>query len=374
MKLELAFELKKSQRTPTPFTLQAQLAIDWGSPCTHVIFGESGIGKTHLLRSICGLETPQGSITWRHQDQSEHWLDSQIKINQPCQSRHVAMVFQDKQLFTHLNVEQNLRFAFERSHANKQDWQHCIDALQLNHLLAHRVQQLSGGQAQRVALARAILSKPKLLILDEPLASLDWQGKQDVMGYIKRLNHQWQLPVLYVTHDVNEVLTLADHVIMLNKQNDITTVNQPRPLIDILQDDRHPLYGLGKSSILLADATHTEQDGLIHYKIGDQVIRLPVASHKNTHPNNSSQMRLCIAASDVSLSLSAATDSSIVNIIQGKVSRIEQTESGQYLIQLKVGEQYLLSEISKYSFERLHIEMWQSLFAQIKGIALQRNI
>lgn len=372
MRLELAFELKKSQGTPTPFTLQAQLAIDWNSPCTHVIFGESGIGKTHLLRSICGLETPQGSITWRHQDQSEHWLDSQIKINQPCQSRHVAMVFQDKQLFTHLNVEQNLRFAFERSHANKQDWQHCIDALQLNHLLAHRVQQLSGGQAQRVALARAILSKPKLLILDEPLASLDWQGKQDVMGYIKRLNHQWQLPVLYVTHDVNEVLTLADHVIMLNKQNDITTVNQPRPLIDILQDDGHPFYGLGKSSILLVKNNHKEQDGLMLCDISGQSMRLPINSH--TRALNEDQLRLCIAASDVSLSLSAATDSSIVNIVQGKVSRIEKTQDGQYLIQLNIGEQYLLSEISKYSFERLNIKMWQPLYAQIKGIALQQSI
>jgi molybdate transport system ATP-binding protein len=373
MKLDLEFELKKSQEKTNPFTLKATLTIDWPTPCTHVIFGESGIGKTHLLRSICGLETPQGFITWQHQHDNEYWLDSQKQINLPCQHRHVAMVFQDNQLFTHLNVEQNLRYAFERSHANEQDWQHCISALKINELLTHRVQALSGGQAQRIALARAILSKPKLLILDEPLASLDWQSKQDVMRYIKRLNHEWQLPVLYVTHDVNEVLTLADHVIMLDKQNGITIVNEPRPLIDILQDERHLFYGLGKSSILLTQSTHKEQDGLMHCNIGNQVMRLPI-THTRTRKDNEGLLRLCIAANDVSLALSAATDSSIVNILQGKVSRIEQTESGQYLIQLKIGEQYLLSEISKYSFERLNIEMWQSLYAQIKGVALQQDV
>ncbi|MFT5594193.1 MAG: molybdate transport system ATP-binding protein [Oceanicoccus sp.] len=364
MNLHLNIDLRKGD-----FALKANISIVWQQPSTHVIFGKSGIGKTHLLRSICGLESPQGTITWYHAQHGEHWLDSQQKITTPCHQRHVAMVFQDHQLFRHLNVEQNLRFAFDRSHANQQDWQYCVNALELNDLLHHNVNQLSGGQAQRVALARAILSKPTLLILDEPLASLDWQSKQDVMGYIKRLNHEWQLPVLYVTHDVNEVLTLADHVIMLDQPNGTTIVNEPRALIDILQDDRHPFYGLGKSSILVADTQQALKDGLMHCHIGKQVMRLPV----NTTATTNTPLRLCIAASDVSLALSAAQDSSIMNILQGKVSRIEQTENGQYLIQLKIDEQYLLSEISQYSFERLNIQMWQTLYAQIKGVALQQS-
>lgn len=365
MNLELGIELKKGH-----FVLQANIRIDWQQPSTHVIFGKSGIGKSHLLRSICGLENPNGVITWQDDHHLDQWLESERRISIPCHLRPVTMVFQDNQLFTHLNVEQNLRFAFDRAHASEQDWQHCIEALKLTKLLDHQVQQLSGGQAQRVALARAILSKPKLLILDEPLASLDWQSKHDVMRYIKQLNHEWQLPVLYVTHDVNEVLTLADQVIMLDEQNGVSLVHSPRSLIDVLQDERHPFYGLGKSSILIADNNQQYQDGLYHCKIGEQIMRLPM----NPNHRKPSQLRLCIAASDVSLALSAATDSSIVNILQGKVSRIEQTETGQYLIQLKIEDQYLLSEISQYSFERLNIKMWQPLYAQIKGVALQQAL
>jgi molybdate transport system ATP-binding protein len=364
MNLDLNINLQKGN-----FALTGDISINWQQPSTHVIFGKSGIGKTHLLRSICGLENPLGTITWQDGQYIEHWLDSTSRISTPCSERHVAMVFQDHQLFSHLNVEQNLRFAFDRSSADKKDWQHCISALELSDLLNHKVHELSGGQAQRVALGRAILSKPTLLILDEPLASLDWQGKQDVMSYIKRLNHEWQLPVLYVTHDINEVLSLADHIIMLEKQNNTTVVNQPRALIDVLQDEQHPFYGLGKSSILLSDSQQTSQDGLMHCHIGDQIIRLPMDNQTQIDK----PLRLCIAASDVSLALSAAQDSSIVNILQGKVSRIEQTQNGQYLIQLKIAHQYLLSEISKYSFERLNIEMWQTLYAQIKGVALQQN-
>lgn len=364
MNLDLNINLQKGH-----FALTAHININWQQPSTHVIFGKSGIGKTHLLRSICGLESPQGTITWQDGQYIEHWLDSTNKISTPCSQRHVAMVFQDQQLFSHLNVEQNLRFAFDRSNADKKDWQHCIAALELSDLLNHKVHELSGGQAQRVALGRAILSKPNLLILDEPLASLDWQGKQDVMRYINRLNHEWQLPVLYVTHDINEVLSLADHIIMLEKQNNTTVVNQPRALIDVLQDDHHPFYGLGKSSILVSDAQQTSEDGLVHCHVGEQIMRVPRSSQTQIDK----PLRLCIAASDVSLALSAAQDSSIVNILQGKVSRIEQTENGQYLIQLKIDDQYLLSEISQYSFERLNIQMWQTLYAQIKGVALQQS-
>lgn len=365
MKLALAFQLQKGH-----FKLACNIDINWSSPSTHVIFGQSGIGKTHLLRSLCGLEHPSGRITWQHEQHVEYWLDNQTGLAMPCHQRKVAMVFQDGQLFSHMNVEQNLRFAFDRSDATADDWTTCVNTLQIQDLLNHNVSQLSGGQAQRVALARAIISKPKLLILDEPLASLDWQSKQDVMGYIKRLNSQWQLPVLYVTHDIHEVLTLADHVIMLKRQGDSTLAMPAKPLMDILQDDRHPFYGLGKSSILHTQPSSNQHEGLLHCAIGQQTLKLPLGEC-HTHET---QLRLCIAASDVSLALTPANDSSIMNILYGKVSRIEQTHNQQYLIQLNIEGQYLLSEISAYSFARLNIQLWQPVYAQIKGIALQQAL
>lgn len=369
MKLALSFDISKDT-----FHMACHIDIEWQTPCIHVIFGESGIGKTHLLRSISGLELPLGEIHWQHNHQTEYWLDTKKHLNLPTQQRHVAMVFQDSQLFSHLNVEQNLRFAFDRSSAMDGDWHTCINALNLKELLTLKVNQLSGGQAQRVALARAILSKPSLLILDEPLASLDWKSKQDVMGYLKRLNHQWQLPVLYVTHDVHEVLTLADHIIMLEKVNDITQVNPPRPLIEVLQDDTHPFYSLGKSSILITEPTDSNSADLLLCKIGEQTIRLPNNQNHTDTSNQKKQLRLCIAASDVSLALSPSQDTSIMNILEGKVTRIEQVNPQLYLIQVSIDGQPLLSEISAYSFERLGIEMWQTLYAQIKGVALQATI
>jgi len=363
MKLSLNFHLKKNQ-----FHLKSNVDIEWKQPSCHVIFGKSGIGKTHFLRAINGLEKVEGQILWHDKHQTEIWFDSSVKRDTPCHQRHVAMVFQDQQLFSHLTVEDNIKFAFERSNATHHDWQQCIQALQIEPLLGFKTQQLSGGQAQRVALARAILSRPKLLILDEPLASLDWQAKQDVLRYIKQLNQLWKLPILYVTHDVNEVLALADHVIMLEQTQQSTRVRDPRPLIEILQDDDHPFYTLGKSSILNVTNTGVVKEQLVHCQLGNQIIRLPEVSPENT---TESTLRLCISASDVSLSLSASQDSSIINILKGKITRIDKTNNHQYMIQVNIEGQMLLSEISAHSYNRLKIELWQTIFVQIKGIALQ---
>ncbi|NVK39094.1 MAG: molybdenum ABC transporter ATP-binding protein [Gammaproteobacteria bacterium] len=363
MRLDLKLHIKKGS-----FCLKADTQIQWRSPCIHVIFGESGIGKTHLLRSICGLEKGEGKIHWHHKGKTITWLDSQQKKNIPSHARHVTMMFQDAQLFPHLNVEDNLKFAFKRANANADDWQHCIDSLRLEKLLPLNVDALSGGQAQRVALARAILSKPELLILDEPLASLDWHSKQEVMEYLKRLCDQWQLPVLYVTHDVNEVLALAEDVLLLHAMTNVTTVDSPKALIDVLQSVDHPFHRLGKSSILHIGTPQEAENmnGLIALPLKQQIIYVPKPKKQSK-----AYTRLCIAANDVSLSLSQPNDSSIVNILKGEVCRIDDLD-GHYLIQLDIDGQKLLSEISAYSFERMNIKVGMEIFAQIKGVALSQ--
>ncbi len=363
MRLDLNLHINKGA-----FRLHANTQIQWRTPCIHVIFGESGIGKTHLLRGICGLEKGQGRIHWHHKGQTITWLDSDNNIVMPCHQRHVAMMFQDAQLFPHLNVEDNLRFAFKRANASEEDWQHCIESLRLEKLLPLNVNALSGGQAQRVALARAILSKPELLILDEPLASLDWHSKQEVMGYLKRLCLQWQLPVLYVTHDVNEVLALAEDVMLLQAATNTTQVANPVPLMDVLQIADHPLHRLGKSSILHISEVQEAPDmqGLLGLTLKQQILYVPKPSQ-----GTKIYSRLCIAANDVSLSLTKPNDSSIVNILNANVSRIEKVGE-QYLIQLIVDEQKLLSEISAYSFHRLDIKEGMPIYAQIKGVALSQ--
>lgn len=363
MRLDLNFHIHKGT-----FRLHANTQIQWRNPCIHVIFGESGIGKTHLLRGICGLEKGHGLIHWHRKGKTITWLDTKNNIVLPCHQRQVAMMFQDAQLFSHLNVEDNLKFAFNRANASEEDWQHCIESLRLEKLLSLNIDALSGGQAQRVALARAILSKPDLLILDEPLASLDWHSKQDVMKYLKRLCHQWQLPVLYVTHDVNEVLALAEDVIQLHVMTNVTQVDTPKPLMDVLQSVDHPLHRLGKSSLLQVSGVQETQEmkGLLGLTLKQQVLYVP-------KPSQDTKMysRLCIAANDVSLSLTQPQDSSIVNILKAKVIRIEKIDE-HYLIQLTVDEQNLLSEISAYSFHRLNISEGMTVFAQIKGVALSQ--
>jgi molybdate transport system ATP-binding protein len=362
MKLVLDLQLTKPA-----FKLTGKLQLEWPKAGIHVLFGPSGCGKSHLLRSICGLEKARGHISFN----DATWLDSLNKKEVPCHKRNVAMVFQDSQLFPHLNVKQNLLFAFKRSSATLQDLESAIDHLKISHLLEHNVKQLSGGEKQRVSICRSILSKPDLLLMDEPLASLDWQSKAEILPYIQGLSREWQLPILYVSHDLDEVMQLADNIVFMDKQDGVASIIKVGSLLELLQDINNPFNKSNKACSVIEGMWKHEpfmQDGLAKVQLEEQAIYL----NQSHYQQNNVNARLTINASDVSISLSHALDSSILNILNAQIQAIKYEDSGQCLIQLLVDGQTLLSRISGYSAKRLHLKEGQNVFAQIKAVALSK--
>lgn len=369
MKLELDFKLTKNN-----FSMEVDHRILWDKPSVHVLFGESGCGKSHLLRSICGLENIEGHLSYNETPWNTAKTTKHPGFSTPCHKRNVAMVFQDNQLFTHLNVKQNLLFSSKRSNATQDDFQLCVTELGIAHLLQSRIESLSGGEKQRVAIARCLLSKPDLLLMDEPLASLDWKSKLEILPFIQVIAQQWQLPILYVTHSIEEVMQLADHVFLLKKEDNVCKIDRSGPLTAILTDINNPFNQHHDACSLLTGTLKHEgfqQDGLVKVQLSEQSLYLTQSiSQASNDPY--SKVRLNIQAKDVSISLSHAMDSSILNILNGTILNIKQETNGHCLIQVEVDGQVLLSRISGYSMKRLNLKPSQSIFVQIKAVALAR--
>jgi molybdate transport system ATP-binding protein len=198
-------------RYPSGFQLAASFTTD---AAVTALFGPSGSGKTSILSIIAGLRRPQRG---RIHLGARVLLDSRARINRPPDERHIGYVFQDQLLFPHLSVRQNLLYGWKRRPADARviDFARVLEVLELADVLERLPHTLSGGQRQRVALARALLCGPELLLLDEPLASLDEALKQRVLDYVEQILQEWRVPTLYVTHDPAEVKRLAAWVIAI---------------------------------------------------------------------------------------------------------------------------------------------------------------
>ncbi|WP_130802419.1 ATP-binding cassette domain-containing protein [Acinetobacter ihumii] len=175
------------------------------------LFGASGSGKTSLLHAIAGLHTPQSGYI---NIQNQTWFNAEKNINLTTQSRRVGLVFQDAQLFPHMSVHKNLRFGLTRITPDQQLFQedYIIELLKLNHLLNRMPSKLSGGEKQRVALGRALLYSPNLLLLDEPLSALDTAHKTEILPFFQQVQKQTHIPMLYVSHDMQEIEQLTSTI------------------------------------------------------------------------------------------------------------------------------------------------------------------
>jgi molybdate transport system ATP-binding protein len=208
MTLELDLRLQRG-------TFELALCTTLSAPVTGV-FGSSGSGKSTLLRMIAGLIQPQqGRIVLN----DRVLLDTTRRINLVPQHRCIGLMFQDAQLFPHLSVEQNLLYGFKRRHASARRFacDDIVDLLDIGHLLPRLPYHLSGGEKQRVALGRAILYSPELLLLDEPLSSLDEARKAQILPFLARVRDEVKIPMLYVSHAMSEIRFLTDHVVALSE-------------------------------------------------------------------------------------------------------------------------------------------------------------
>ncbi len=327
------------------------------------IFGPSGSGKTTLLRFIAGLENVNDAYL---KVGSEIWHNR--KTMMPAYQRPIAYVFQDARLFPHLTVQQNLEYGWKRTPVGQRNinFQDVIAMLELQPWLQKMPLQLSGGQAQKVALARAILCSPRLLLLDEPLASLDAEFKEEFLPQLHSIHTQCGLPMIYVSHAIDELITLADHLVLLKNGGIIAndTITQ------VLNDVHLPLSQLEDSCTLLR-GTVQRHDTIYHLShIQIDAGTLAVASLSKPL---GAWVNVRIFARDVSISLTHNQQSSINNIFSATVRNIIPARNpSQMNVQLQLGDSLILSRITRKSCDGLKLELGKQVYAQIKTVSLMR--
>ncbi len=323
-----------------------------------VLFGPSGSGKTTLLRCVAGLERAHGLV----QIKGEAWQDSARGSWVPTHARDLGYVFQEASLFEHLSVKKNLEFGMKR--VRKAGGKAALDAsislLGIEGLLDRSPQSLSGGERQRVSIARALATQPSILLLDEPLASLDVARRQEILPWLDRIHQQLRMPVLYVTHSMEELTRLADHVVLLDRGS----VRGHGPVAKVLSDPVFAsavggdagviLQGIVRSHDLAYHLTGLDTDGGTlwvrsrSYSIGDQV-------------------RVHVHANDVSLATQEPKDSSIQNVLKGTIQSIhDDVHPSSALVTVQCGTQSVLARITRRSVAGLNLSMGIEVWVQVK--------
>lgn len=348
------------QKTQGAFTLNAAFDVPAG---VTAVFGRSGAGKTTLINAIAGLNHPDsGKIT----------LDNRTLFNSktgetlPTHKRRMGYVFQDARLFPHLNVTQNLTYGLQRAArgAKGPDLPEVAELLGLSDLLHRRPTDLSGGEKQRVALGRALLSRPAMLLMDEPLAALDNSRKDLILPYLERLKSGTTgLPILYVSHALDEIARLADHLVILSNGS----VAAKGTIFDVLADPAAvPLLGVRQAgAVLTATVTEHDTDGISTLTIKAGTIELPGVA-----ASIGSRVRLHILAQDVILSRSPPTGLSSVNILPVTIKTIRTGGGPGAAISLDAAGDTLLARITARAVQDLDLSEGIQCFAVIKATSI----
>lgn len=326
-----------------------------------ILFGPSGCGKSTLLNCIAGLEKSDSAYAMVGDVLFD---DKEKNIHLPAFQRKVGYVFQDSRLFPHMKVIDNLFYGVKRVKQSEHvfDTDKIIKKFALEKLLFSYPHQLSGGQKQRVALARAILSSPRLLILDEPLSALDYASKQELLPYLQTICKEFSIPVIYVSHDLKEVLQLGDSIVLMENgkvvdKGDLVDLCVTQPLLTEQE---------GASFILKGEVLKVNEEEKIS-TVNCQGFELYLSGMLLTE---NQQTRILVHAKDVSLTLDKAENSSILNILPVEVSKIHQEKKGKHVIECLLGQTKILSVISIRSLHKLNIKQGLKLFAQFKATAM----
>ena len=324
------------------------------------LFGPSGCGKTSLLRSIAGLEpSARGYVSIN----GMVWQNDQRSM--PAHQRELGYVFQEASLFPHLSVMGNLQFGRKRSHAKAQiDLDALIDLLGIEPLLNRKPQSLSGGERQRVGIARALAVNPHLLMMDEPLAALDLPRKQEILPYLERLHRELKIPVLYVTHSPDEVVRLANHIVVL----DAGRVVASGSLVDTLSRVDLPIR-LGDDLGAVLQATVAEIDS--QWKLARLDFAGGVFWTRAQQLSVGDAVRVRVLARDVSIAREKPTASTIQNVLSVRITDIvNDDQEGLMLVRVMVGESSLIARVTQRSVAELKLELGQNVWIQVKSVAL----
>ncbi len=330
------------------------------------LFGSNGSGKTTLLRMIAGLEPKAtgliklDNIVWQN---DTHFI--------PPHKRNTALVFQDARLFAHKTVQQNLEFAEKRANKNNSQitLSEIIEAFSLASFLNKKPNTLSGGERQRIAIARALLSRPKLLLMDEPLSALDVKHRASVMAFIQTIPQKFGIPVLYVSHSIDEVAKLAKKLILIDSGKIVATGPTARILARL---DLPNLTGRFEASALISGSIGPSDDkySLTSIDIGGQFITVPQLAL-----GSGQNIDLRIRARDVAIATTKPTNLSIRNILNATITQIApEPDSAFAEIQLCVCDQFLRTRLTRASVDDLSLKEGMQVFALIKSIAIDRRM
>ncbi|HWO14315.1 MAG TPA: molybdenum ABC transporter ATP-binding protein [Polyangiaceae bacterium] len=327
------------------------------------LFGPSGSGKTTLLRCIAGLTRATGRLRVG----GVPWQDDDAAIALPTHRRPLGVVFQEASLFAHLSVRKNLEFGWKRSGRalQQKEFDAIIDRLDIRPLLGRMPANLSGGERQRVAIGRALVVQPELLLMDEPLSSLDTRRKLEIFPYLERLRDELDVPVVLVSHSLDEVARLAEHLVAM----DAGRVVASGPLASMLSRLDLPMADLDDAGAVI-EAAVAEQDA--RYQLtridfpGGQLwvgeMQRPLGA----------KVRLRVQARDVSVARERLPVTSILNVLPATVVGVRDSGADRVNVQLELGgaKTVILARITRRSRDALGLAPGVAVFAQVKGVAL----
>jgi molybdate transport system ATP-binding protein len=330
------------------------------------LFGRSGAGKTSIVNAIAGLLRPKrGRIV----ADGAVLLDTERGVCIPAHRRRVGYVFQEGRLFPHLTVRQNLLFGrwFASGRPASIRLDDVVDLLGIRPLLDRRPGRLSGGEKQRVAFGRALLAQPRLLLMDEPLASLDARRKDEILPYLERLRDQARVPIVYVSHSVAEVTRLATTIVLISDGK----VRAVGPVQEIMgRADLYPLVGRFEAGAVLAAriAAHDPRWRLTELTGSFGKLVVP---HLDAPVGTA--LRLRIRARDVILAATPPAGISALNVLPGRVEELVPIEEDALEVQLRVGDERLLARVTRRSGEALGLASGREVFAVVKTVAIDRR-
>jgi molybdate transport system ATP-binding protein len=331
-----------------------------------VLFGPSGSGKTSVVNLIAGLMKPDSG---RIAVDGRVLVDAKAHLFLPKHRRRIGYVFQDARLFPHLTVRQNLGYGrfFAPKAERREDFAYVVDLLGIGHLLDRRPNLLSGGEKQRVAIGRALLSSPRLLLMDEPLAALDEARKAEIMPYLERLRDETKVPIVYVSHSIAEVARLATTIVVM-AEGRVAASGPARDIVGRL--DLMPPEERREAGAML-DMVVAEQDR----RFGMTVLRSAAGDIRVAgldYPLGSVH-RVRIRARDVILAVEHPVGLSALNILSGTIATVIPAGDNLAEIRLDCNGEAIVSQITRRSLETLDLAVGRQVFAVVKAVAFDEG-
>jgi molybdate transport system ATP-binding protein len=346
------------------FLLDAQFELP--TPGVVALFGRSGCGKTSLVNVIAGLALADSG---RVALDDSVLLDTALRLNVPPEKRRIGYVFQDARLFPHMRVEANLRYALRRAAvAPFIGLDRVVELLDLKALMGRRTHQLSGGERQRVAIGRALLSQPSLLLLDEPLASLDASRREEVLPYLESLRDQLAIPMVYVSHNFDEVLRLATHLVLMEAGKTIAQGNlsemslhpEVRAIIGI-----DAVGAIVDGTVLGADAS----SALTRVQVGRGELKVQCSQ---AAPGT--RLRVRLLARDLIVATEAPRHLSVRNSLPGVITSVADDVDDSHLIAIDIGGILIMARVTKAATRELGLAAGTPVWALVKTASLRPHV